>query len=276
MKFFFLFLFLFLFFVFFQINSITIPTNFDWRDIDGENYCTIIRQQHLPQWCGSCWCFSSTSALNDRFKIGYGNSRLDINVSPQHIINCGQAGNCDGGRPYLTYDFIQKNGVVDETCAPYEAKNKECTPENICKRCPGANQECYAVESPKKYFITSHGNVTGEAQILQEVYLNGPVVCHLAVTQELEEWNGGDKVFIDTTGRLNHDHYVSIVGFGYSVEQKVPYWIVRNSWGVEWNPSSSFGGGFFNLVRGVNNLDIEEMCFWAIPKLDDITKFKKK
>lgn len=36
---------------------------------------------------------------------------------------------------------------------------------------------------------------------------------------------------------------------------------MRNSWGSYWGEN-----GFFRIVRGVNNLAIEQECSWAIPK----------
>ncbi|KAJ3436816.1 hypothetical protein M0813_01549 [Anaeramoeba flamelloides] len=244
----------------------SLPTNFDWRNVNGKNYCTVVRQQHLPQYCGSCWCLSSTSALNDRIKIKYNNSKLDINLSPQYIINCGNAGSCEGGHPDLVYDFILQNGAVHETCCPYQAKDMECTAENICKRCPSYGKPCYAVETPKRWYISSHGAVIGEQAMMNEIYKNGPIVCRLLATDPLESWNGGDEVFTTDEHTDNFNHLISVVGWGVDSKTNQPYWIVRNSWGVEWNPTESSGGGFFNLLRGDNSLAIESKCFYAIPK----------
>jgi hypothetical protein len=53
-------------------------------------------------------------------------------------------------------------------------------------------------------------------------------------------------------GKYMGQHAVKIIGWG--VENKIPYWIVANSWGSRWGAL----GGFFKILRGVNHCGIEE------------------
>ncbi|KAJ5069404.1 hypothetical protein M0811_11576 [Anaeramoeba ignava] len=256
------------FLLYFCLFSIifSLPVNFDWRNINGISYLTAIRQQHLPQ-CGSCWAFSTTSSLNDRIKIKRNNTEPDIYLSPQHLLNCAPSvGTCYGGYVWLLMPWIQKNGIVDETCSPYQAIDKECTPINTCKQCFGFNKNCTVIENPTKYYISDWGQLNGEEEMMNEIYKNGPIVCGIACPEALDNWDQGDEIFYDKTGANSLEHWISVVGWGHDDESNLDYWIIRNSWGSQWNKKY---GGFFNLVRGINNIGIQKWCYYGNPIVKD-------
>ena len=64
------------------------PTDFTWCNNGGVNYCTISRNQHIPQYCGSCWAHGTLSALPDRIKIARKGQGIDITPSIHHLLNC--------------------------------------------------------------------------------------------------------------------------------------------------------------------------------------------
>mmetsp|Transcript_7 Transcript_7/g.16 ORF Transcript_7/g.16 Transcript_7/m.16 type:complete len:428 (+) Transcript_7:145-1428(+) len=51
------------------LASTTLPQEFTWQDVNGHSYLTRVRNQHIPQYCGSCWAHAALSSLADRVKI---------------------------------------------------------------------------------------------------------------------------------------------------------------------------------------------------------------
>lgn len=237
-----------------------IPEEWDWSRVGGTNYLTNIRNQHVPQYCGSCWAHAATSALSDRIKIVRKGAWPDINIAPQVLISCSGDNGCHGGEPYNAFSYMQQNEITDETCSIYRARGLDngmtCSSLLQCRDCsPGT--ACFIPEKYMVYGVDEFDHVTGEENMMQEIYQRGPIACGIAVPEALDNYTGG--IFNDTTGDLNEVHDISVVGYG--VENGEKYWIIRNSWGQHWGEE-----GFFRLIRGINNIGIENNCSWATPK----------
>jgi hypothetical protein len=46
-----------------------LPSSFDWRNVNGTNYCSKVMTQQNPAVCGSCWAEAATGKLSDNQKI---------------------------------------------------------------------------------------------------------------------------------------------------------------------------------------------------------------
>jgi len=264
------------------IDPEDLPDNFNWGDVDGKSYLTHSLNQHIPQYCGSCWAHGALSSLGDRIKIT--NSSMDeINLSIQYILNCGgrMAGSCHGGSHTGAYSFIKKSGFVPyDTCLPYMACSSEskegfcqhvdttCSGINTCKTCDtfgGMGGKCTEIDFFPNATIAEHGTYSyvtsaGNAahQIMAEIYARGPVATGVNA-EPLVEYSGG----IVTDTKIWHmmvNHIVSIVGWGTDEETGDKFWIVRNSWGQYWGEL-----GYFRILMGHNALGIEMEAAWATP-----------
>jgi cathepsin X len=226
------------------LGAVEYPDEFTWCDKDGVNYCTMNRNQHIPQYCGSCWAHGALSALADRVKIARGAKGIDINPAVQHILNCGDAGSCHGGFSSGVYQWIKKHGGVStETAQPYLA----CSSESKEGFCPYANTKCSALNTARtcgsfdheggactglshypNITVSDYGSISGSDAMMKEIFNRGPIACGIAADPILN-YEGG----IVTDKNDGVDHVVSVVGWGNDAKDG-KYWIVRNSWGEYW------------------------------------------
>jgi cathepsin X len=85
--------------------------------MDGRNYMSWTKNQHIPQYCGSCWAQGATSALADRFNILNDlKTPTPVALNAQAVINCYAGGSCNGGDPALVYEYAFNHGIPDSSC----------------------------------------------------------------------------------------------------------------------------------------------------------------
>jgi cathepsin X len=240
-----------------------IPRSWDWRNASGVNYCSSSRNQHIPQYCGSCWVMASTSALADRLRIQRNGRAPDFMMAAQSVLHCVPNG-CDGGDSDDVYAWIQAHGIPPETCQNYVAigSGYECSAENVCMNCsPDGN--CSAITEFPSFQISEFGALVGVEQMKAEVFARGPIACQVDAGPFYEWGFGPNRTQIFTNGTIHGpiDHEISVVGFGYDASQQMDYWVIRNSWGEYWGDR-----GYFRLQMGVDQVGIESnSCSWAVP-----------
>ena len=245
------------------------PAAFSWGDVNGTNFLTPSLNQHIPQYCGSCWAHGSISALGDRIKIARGAKGTDVQLSVQHMLNCGGIGSCYGGSVEGPYQWIHKisatgSGISYATSQPYVACSSDskgglcvghdwtCSALNTARTCPTFGEDCVGLSHYPNATVADYGHVSGAKAIMKEVYARGPVACGIDANPLVKYQTGIAKGF-----SLSTDHVVSIVGWGTDASDG-QYWIVRNSWGEYWGEQ-----GFVRVKFGA--LALERSCAWAVP-----------
>lgn len=196
------------------------PAHLDWRDVNGQDFTTPIKDQHP---CGSCASFASTGALEILLKIALNNPFMMPDLSEQHVYSCANP---------IPYTFITTLGVLksqgdsDEACFPYDCD----TPDER----PPCNNKC-ADWANRSFKTDGHQMMMyPNPEQMKAALQSGPIVAGMQVYEDFRYYTGG--VYEHTSGGLLGGHGVVVVGYD-DAEQ---YWICKNSWGTEWGEEGWF------------------------------------
>ena len=221
-----------------------VPDSLDWRDKDGHNWVTPIRNQGS---CGSCWAFSVVGTAESQFLIGLDKPdlRTTMNLSEQHEVSCDHTcwpppyssscnDGCDGGWPHLASDYLRDNGVPDEACFPYVSGGSGYEPP--------CTDRCSDWSARAKHICGWSWVNEGETVSITNIkngLQDAPLSVTMRVCNDFSSYSGG--LYQNTCG--SYTGWVgwhAIILVGYRDNYSPPYWRMKNSWDTDWG-DNGFG-----------------------------------
>ncbi len=191
----------------------------DWRNRHGKNWMTPVKY-HVS--CGACWAFASISTVEAYTNLYY-NKLLNLDLSEEEIVSCSYPNGCSGGTESSAFNYIKNNGVVNESCFPFENTELNCS------------EKC---ESPdEKIFIQDHRYIPLIEDSIKYNLFKCPLTIaigawtHSMVIVGYKTIEVGDKIYFGNY--LGSNSSVDYVIINSSEHQDLigkTAWLLKNSW----------------------------------------------
>ncbi|MEY3902275.1 MAG: hypothetical protein RL189_1581 [Pseudomonadota bacterium] len=220
-----------------------LPETFDWRDYEGTNYVSPVRDQGR---CGSCVAFAMGSTYETQLNIATRSAGRVWSFSPQHLFSCG-GGSCSmGWFPVSAVDYLAKKGLPEEACFPYVSG---AVGSDVACKLSCSDSRSRSVKGLLR--VKSKGMRASAVDEVKKALLSGPLMTTMKVYADFYHYTGG--VYRHQKGAMLGGHAVMIVGW----RNEDRAWIVRNSWGsgwgeqgdfrIAWDDPSGVGGLFYGV-----------------------------
>ncbi|KAL6478430.1 hypothetical protein MHYP_G00142650 [Metynnis hypsauchen] len=209
------------------VEGAALPSAVDWR---AAGYVTEVKDQ---SHCGSCWAFSATGALEAQM---FKKTKKLVSLSEQQLVDCSESfGNhgCNGGLAFKAFDYIKNSGGLETAYTyPYQAKEGPCRFNN---------QKAWAKCSAYKMVQQT------EDALRNAVATVGPISVSVDFSQKSFQLYTSGVYNEPNCSSTKLGHAMLVVGYGTD-KQGRDYWLVKNSWGVNWGEN-----GYIKMSRNKSN-----------------------
>jgi cathepsin L len=175
--------------------------------------------------------FSTTGALEGQH---FAKTSQLISLSEQNLLDCSLLNfGCNGGNQDLAFDYIKEHhGIDTEDTYPYQAHHQLCHFE---RKNIGANLTGYArIEKDN------------ETDLQAAIATIGPIAVSIDASKSSFQFYSSGVYDEPNCSTKRLDHAVLAVGYGTLNSQD--YYIVKNSWGVNWGSQ-----GYILMSRNKQN-----------------------
>jgi C1A family cysteine protease len=223
------------------------------------------RNNHLipairNQRCGDCWAYSAIGVLECSYvKVNGLSNPLTVDLSEKQMVDCAGAGDCGGGWPYKTLDFLKNTHtrVMNEANDPDNGVNGTCPPIPASAHVQGLT---WGVVDANNNLNT----IAPVNRIKEAICTYGSVSACILATPLFQNF-GGHSVFNETPSNPNSpsiNHAIVIIGWDDSKNA----WLVRNSWSTLWGDQ-----GYAWVNYNTNNIGYGAV--WCIAKQNTFRRF---
>jgi formylglycine-generating enzyme required for sulfatase activity/C1A family cysteine protease len=207
-------------------------TRFSWKDKDGLNWITPVKDQGNY---GTCVAFACGSALETRIRIKNNNSTLPEDFSELDFFYNGKKSEgvpiseiFDNGWDFdSALNYLKSTGIVEEPFCPYYII-----------------PNCYYTTNNPSFTTTMDYEETSGIDNIKNALLSGPVIGGMKVYQDFFYYSGG--IYEHLAGEFAGYHAICIIGF----DDLNSCWIVKNSWSNFWGEE-----GYFRIKYGQCAID---------------------
>jgi len=212
-----------------------LPESVDWA-ADGKVNPTVPNQD----FCGSCWTFAATAAIESHLAIAHGGAPF-VALSEQTMLDCtpdpdqcGGEGKCTGATVELGLNYVADvtaqgtGGMFTIEDVPYTGGDRAACEDLAAGKRAAVGIDGWTRLPANDYKATMNA--------LAKV---GPV----AVAVAADGWSFYEKGVFDAT-HTTVNHAVLLVGYGVDGETGEKFFKVRNSWGTAFGEE-----GYIRLKR---------------------------
>ena len=192
-----------------------LPAHFDWRDVDGVDFTTHVKNQVPAPTCEAYALVGSLETLM-QYQIGY---PYDPDLSETHLYFYA-GGTYRGGGVLLedAAEYLIDYGVPDEGCFPDPHRAYDYPFESL------PDWESRVVK------IQEWGWIENDVEAIKSALIEyGPLIICIVQRADFLSYHGG--IYFPMRGLdIVNGHVITIVGY----DEPERYWIVRNSGGTGW------------------------------------------